>query len=223
MTALSHLDTNFGSVFAIQAANEPMRDASRTPGYGDCTHTFHQFQCFSSVAHVFTTPVLKNFVRTIRVMESILGVGPNATSLPLNTTLLSTNFTGLAMVLSDSPQLNPQVRQAIRDAGPILLELSPSLGFGLPTGAPSTPLVMREPLVTKYVSSLRVSKGIANCARIASWTSTGSTTTPRTPPTQPMALLATTSTCTTVMVYVLILMCRTVSPSVTRVLTTRLS
>ncbi len=38
MTALSHLDTNFGSVFAIQAVNEPIMDASRTPGYDDCEH-----------------------------------------------------------------------------------------------------------------------------------------------------------------------------------------
>lgn len=36
MTGLTHLDDNFGSVFAIQAANEPMMNADRTPGYGDC-------------------------------------------------------------------------------------------------------------------------------------------------------------------------------------------
>lgn len=36
MTALSHLDPDFGSVFAIEAVNEPIMDAAQTPGYGDC-------------------------------------------------------------------------------------------------------------------------------------------------------------------------------------------
>ena len=36
MTALSHLDPNFGSVFAIEAVNEPIMDATQTPGYGEC-------------------------------------------------------------------------------------------------------------------------------------------------------------------------------------------
>lgn len=36
MTALSHLDPSFGSVFAIEAVNEPIMDATQTPGYGDC-------------------------------------------------------------------------------------------------------------------------------------------------------------------------------------------
>lgn len=38
MTAVSHLDPNFGSVFAIEAVNEPIMDASQTPGYGTCTY-----------------------------------------------------------------------------------------------------------------------------------------------------------------------------------------
>lgn len=36
MTALSHLDTDFGSVVAIEAVNEPIMDAASTPGYGSC-------------------------------------------------------------------------------------------------------------------------------------------------------------------------------------------
>lgn len=36
MTAITHLDPDFGSVFAIQAVNEPIMDASQTPGFGDC-------------------------------------------------------------------------------------------------------------------------------------------------------------------------------------------
>ena len=39
MTALSHLDPNFGSVAALEAMNEPILDANKTPGLGECT--FH--------------------------------------------------------------------------------------------------------------------------------------------------------------------------------------
>ena len=39
MTALSHLDSAFGSVAAIEAINEPIMDANQTPGYGDCMST----------------------------------------------------------------------------------------------------------------------------------------------------------------------------------------
>jgi hypothetical protein len=36
MTGLSHLDPAFSNVVAIEAVNEPIMDASQTPGYGDC-------------------------------------------------------------------------------------------------------------------------------------------------------------------------------------------
>jgi hypothetical protein len=39
MTALSHLHPNFESVFAIEAVNEPIMNATQTPGYGDCKYT----------------------------------------------------------------------------------------------------------------------------------------------------------------------------------------
>ena len=38
MTSLSHLDPSFGSVFAIEAINEPIMNTTLTPGYGDCMH-----------------------------------------------------------------------------------------------------------------------------------------------------------------------------------------
>lgn len=37
MTALSHLDPDFGSVAAIEAMNEPIMNADQTPGLGGCT------------------------------------------------------------------------------------------------------------------------------------------------------------------------------------------
>ncbi|KAI5895668.1 glycoside hydrolase [Schizophyllum commune H4-8] len=54
MTVLSHLDPAFASVVSIEAVNEPIMDATQTPGYGD-------FQ--------------KRFVRTVRVVERALGIG----------------------------------------------------------------------------------------------------------------------------------------------------
>ena len=38
MTVLSHLDPAFASVVSIEAVNEPIMDATQTPGYGDCTY-----------------------------------------------------------------------------------------------------------------------------------------------------------------------------------------
>ena len=40
MTFFSHVDPNFGSVFSVQAANEPLMDANRTPGFGQCRSAF---------------------------------------------------------------------------------------------------------------------------------------------------------------------------------------
>ena len=39
MTAVTHLDSDFESVFSIEAVNEPIMDASQTPGYGECMST----------------------------------------------------------------------------------------------------------------------------------------------------------------------------------------
>lgn len=36
MTALSHLDPDFGTVAAIEAMNEPIMNAAQTPGLGGC-------------------------------------------------------------------------------------------------------------------------------------------------------------------------------------------
>jgi hypothetical protein len=38
MTFLSHLHPSFKSVFAIEAVNEPIMNATLTPGYGDCIY-----------------------------------------------------------------------------------------------------------------------------------------------------------------------------------------
>lgn len=71
MTALSHLHPNFESVFSIQAANEPIMDASKTPGYGNCKH-FLTFR--SKLCSLISWTVQKNFVAVVRATELLLGI-----------------------------------------------------------------------------------------------------------------------------------------------------
>ncbi|KAI9509114.1 glycoside hydrolase family 5 protein [Russula earlei] len=71
MTFLTQLHPDFESVFSIEAVNEPLMNATRTPGLGEFG---------------------KNFVRTVRAMECLIGVNvlacqvlqgmPNAANLP---------------------------------------------------------------------------------------------------------------------------------------------
>lgn len=70
MTALSHLDPAFSSVFAIEAVNEPTSDASKTPGYGECRSFMHF--ALSFLADHYT--VQTHFVQVVRAVEGILGI-----------------------------------------------------------------------------------------------------------------------------------------------------
>ena len=47
MTTLSHLDPNFSTVAAIEAINEPIMDATQTPGLGECTSPLPRIQLTS--------------------------------------------------------------------------------------------------------------------------------------------------------------------------------
>ena len=40
MTALSHVDPNFSTVISLEAINEPIMDASKTPDIDKCTSTY---------------------------------------------------------------------------------------------------------------------------------------------------------------------------------------
>ena len=42
MTFMSHLHPQFNSVFSIEAVNEPIMNATQTPGYGDCEQPPHR-------------------------------------------------------------------------------------------------------------------------------------------------------------------------------------
>jgi hypothetical protein len=114
MTAFSHLDPDFDSVFAIEAINEPITDASKTPGFGTCQSShFHVPQCVSD-----DFPVQKQFVQVVRAVEYVLGVGSSLTlDIDLN---LSLNFTSALTSICDSPDLEDGVASALLAAVPVL-------------------------------------------------------------------------------------------------------
>lgn len=100
MTTFSHLDSDFESVFAIEAVNEPIMDASQTPGYGD-------FQ--------------KQFVQVVRAVEFVLGIN---SSLTLDVDIdISANFTSALSSICDSESLDEEVASALRDSIPVLLRM----------------------------------------------------------------------------------------------------
>ncbi|KAJ6581032.1 glycoside hydrolase family 5 protein [Mycena capillaripes] len=99
MTALSHVDPAFANVVAIEAVNEPIVDATQTPGYGD-------FQ--------------KNFVQVVRATEFLLGVpitGLGAAPAPANA-----NFTAMLPNVKASI-FNNEIRSVLEETFPILLQL----------------------------------------------------------------------------------------------------
>ncbi|KAJ7813146.1 glycoside hydrolase family 5 protein [Mycena olivaceomarginata] len=113
MTVLSHVDPAFANAVAIEAVNEPIMDATQTPGYGD-------FQ--------------KNFVRVVRATEFLLGVpAPGFPAIPAPA---NGNFTAMLPNIQTSAVFTAEVRSVLQDAVPILLKLGI---FGL--SRRKTPLV----------------------------------------------------------------------------------
>jgi len=126
MASLSHLDPDFGSVFAIEAVNEPIMDATQTPGYGD-------FQV--------------NFVKVVRAVELALGI-----TVPNEGGALASRDTNnaTASLLQTSKDLTYdfEVAQALADAVPILAEVLVELGLtSLLFNGPQ----LRTPLVTNFM------------------------------------------------------------------------
>ncbi|KAI0692451.1 glycoside hydrolase family 5 protein [Cytidiella melzeri] len=134
MTTLSHLDPNFGSVFSIEAVNEPIMDASQTPGYGD-------YQ--------------QNFVKTVRAVELLLGIPIPGETLPFK--LSTANFTfalNVAASSSGNDIFTDEVKSVLKDAAPILAEVA--LELAIPTifnfQLSSAPVhSQRTPLVTSFM------------------------------------------------------------------------
>ncbi|KIJ20487.1 glucan 1,3-beta-glucosidase [Paxillus involutus ATCC 200175] len=131
MTALTHLDPAFGSVFAIEAVNEPIMDASQTPGYGD-------FQ--------------KNFVQTVRAVELVLGISVPDMSLGIPTSdyISTSNFTAALGTASTASVFNAEVQSVLNDAIPILLEIGNQCGLEVAlTFAPFK--TSRTPIMTTFM------------------------------------------------------------------------
>ncbi|KAG6381772.1 glycoside hydrolase family 5 protein [Boletus reticuloceps] len=127
MTSLAHLDSNFGSVFAIEAINEPIMNAALTPGYGE-------FQM--------------NFVQTVRAVELTLGIPVPGVSLDYS--ISSTNFTAALGDTCSSSLFNANVTAAIEDAIPILIGIASEYGLG--NVFTSSPFQCESPsLVTSFM------------------------------------------------------------------------
>ncbi|KAK7686302.1 hypothetical protein QCA50_010526 [Cerrena zonata] len=134
MTALSHLDPDFGSVFAIEAVNEPIMDATQTPGYGD-------FQ--------------KNFVRVIRAVELTLGVSVPGVQFSFD--IQTSNFTAALATVANSNSnpsniFTPEVKSVLLDTIPVLLEMGIELSLGsIFKFNLASARSNREPLVTNFM------------------------------------------------------------------------
>ncbi|KAI6041892.1 glycoside hydrolase family 5 protein [Pisolithus marmoratus] len=131
MTTLSHLDPQFSSVFSIEAINEPIRDASKTPGYGD-------FQ--------------KNFVKTVRAVETLLGIQVTGYSANLPASLPTTNFTAALQQACSMSLFDANIVDALADAIPILLGIGSQYGLA---GTFTSELFnsRRSPLVTGFMDT----------------------------------------------------------------------
>lgn len=133
MTGISHLHPDFSNVFSIEAANEPIMNATLTPGYGD-------YQ--------------KKFVQTVRAMESLLGVGTfhsrrhhrrgaNDVSASLN---ITATFDGITPATCG---FGGEICKVILEALPILVEVSLQLG-GFDLGSVFG-LFGQPPLMTNFM------------------------------------------------------------------------
>ncbi|KAF5371728.1 hypothetical protein D9758_003402 [Tetrapyrgos nigripes] len=109
MTGLSHLHPDFSSVFAIEAANEPLMNATLTPGYGD-------YQ--------------KKFVQTVRAMESLLGIRARTQNRRASTDS-SASFNATEIFNGVSPancRFTGEICKVILEALPILVDVSLEVG-----------------------------------------------------------------------------------------------
>ncbi|KAJ2930020.1 hypothetical protein H1R20_g7076, partial [Candolleomyces eurysporus] len=132
MTALSHLDPAFRTVASLQAVNEPIMDASRTPGYG-------QFQ--------------KNFVQVVRAVELALGI-PVSGVAPLSVLSSSRNVTAALSAASGLPNLfDSEIRQVLQDMIPVLTKVAMQLTLNLNFDHQGlkVDLGRKSPLITNFM------------------------------------------------------------------------
>ncbi|KAL0959245.1 hypothetical protein HGRIS_014518 [Hohenbuehelia grisea] len=129
MTALSHLDPAFETVASIQAVNEQIMDASKTPGYGE----------FS-----------KNFVKTVRAVETLLNIHYKRGHRSFDDRT-SSNFTATMEKMSRTSTFSLPVAKALQDAVPILVSLAVELKIQTSIFGLSSLFRKREALVTNFM------------------------------------------------------------------------
>ena len=145
MTFLSHLHPQFDSVFSIEAVNEPVSNATQTPGLGDCKRASHSRRS----THALNLVVQKNFVKTVRAVEWLIGVdvpGCPALEGTPNTKNLGERLTQASTM--DTPGLfTPQVIEALKTSFPSLLYIAEELEWVIDFSACEG----RQPIMTKFV------------------------------------------------------------------------
>ena len=149
MTVLSHLHPKFESVFSIEAANEPIMNATMTPGYGDCKH-FSIFQSVFKLCSPISLTVQKNFVEVVRATEMLLEIA--VPGIPALQSYRASKVADLSGRLTDACDADNSglfnngsaVVQALLDAIPILTAMESDVGY-LDLGACEG----RSPLTTK--------------------------------------------------------------------------
>ncbi|THU82400.1 glycoside hydrolase [Dendrothele bispora CBS 962.96] len=132
MTGLSQLHPDFSTVFAIQAVNEPIKDANQTPGYGD-------YQ--------------KKFVETIRAMEDLLGIKVHHRRRHHSRDVDASDSVNVTAVFDNMINQGPcgyekEICDVLLEALPILIDISfelPGLSLGSISG------LDRQPLMTNFM------------------------------------------------------------------------
>ncbi|KIL57356.1 glycoside hydrolase family 5 protein [Amanita muscaria Koide BX008] len=127
MTTFSHLLPEFCNVVAIEAVNEPIMDASKTPDYG-----------------VFQ----KNFVEVVRAVEFSLGIpvsGINSPGPPSDQGV----FGALNFTLTVQNTFNSEVISALKDSISVIVEMS--ITYGLSGLSGLFPTASRTPLNTAFM------------------------------------------------------------------------
>ncbi|KZW01212.1 glycoside hydrolase [Exidia glandulosa HHB12029] len=129
MTAISHVDPDFSSAFSIQAINEPIMDASQTPGLG-------QYDI--------------DFVQVVRAVEASLGIFSGSNKFGLDVNLDSGSGINLNVTLGTAAAKakgSPLVKSALLKSIPILFEVARDIGVPL-TGVFQS---NRKPLWTNFM------------------------------------------------------------------------
>ncbi|KAF5350209.1 hypothetical protein D9758_007849 [Tetrapyrgos nigripes] len=135
LTGLSHLYPDFSSVFSILAANEPVGDANRTPGFGK---------------------YFKQFVQTVRATEALLGAGGRQYARrgllfnsPASGTVTEKSHSRITETCGSG-----EVCDAILEAIPILINMSSELGgfdMNYAFGIGRLALMSQPPLMTNFM------------------------------------------------------------------------